>query len=172
MEFVLLKFTEWFITKYKWRQLSVLDNKWEFVLLNFIECYITKYKWRQLTDVADWWKEGNVLFHDTLITFYLRLYGIRHMVKYHSDSERGNLLLPHGLLFPINSNSSFICTIPQTGLHIPRRLLHQSWVHHMMDRSDNQSHHEQKLLPTSCSPDRWRGQLVISCTKVYRMVYH
>ena len=25
------------------------------------------------------------------------------MVKYHSDSERGNLLLPHGLFFPINS---------------------------------------------------------------------
>ena len=30
-------------------------------------------------------KEGNVLFN----TFYLRLYGIRHMVKDHSDSERG-----------------------------------------------------------------------------------
>ena len=26
-------------------------------------------------------KEGNVLFNDTLNTFYLRLYGIRHMVK-------------------------------------------------------------------------------------------
>ena len=34
-------------------------------------------------------------FNDTLNTFYLRLYGIRHMVKDHSDSERGNLLLPH-----------------------------------------------------------------------------
>ena len=45
-------------------------------------------------------KEGNVLFNDTLNTFYLRLYGIRHMVKDHSDSERGNLLSPHGLLFP------------------------------------------------------------------------
>ena len=47
-------------------------------------------------------KEGNVLFNDTLNTFYLRLYGVRHMVKYHSDSER-NLLLSHGLLFPISS---------------------------------------------------------------------
>ena len=36
-------------------------------------------------------------------TFYLRLYGIRHMVKDHSDSERGNPLLPHGLLFLISS---------------------------------------------------------------------
>ena len=37
------------------------------------------------------------------------------MVKDHSDSEKGNLLLPHGLLFPISSKGSFICTMPQTG---------------------------------------------------------
>ena len=60
-------------------------------------------------------KEGNVLFNDALNTFYLRLYGVGHMVKDHSDSERGNLLPPHGLLFPINSKGSFICTIPETG---------------------------------------------------------
>ena len=45
----------------------------------------------------------------------------------HSDSERGNPLPPHGLLFLINSKGSFICTIPQTGLHIPQPLLHQLW---------------------------------------------
>ena len=56
-------------------------------------------------------KEGNVLFN----TFYLRLYGVRHMVKDHSDSEKGNLLPPHRLLFPISSKGSFICIIPQTG---------------------------------------------------------
>ena len=28
-------------------------------------------------------KEGNVLFNDALNTFYLRLYGVMHMVKYH-----------------------------------------------------------------------------------------
>ena len=28
------------------------------------------------------------LFNDALNTFYLRLYGVRHMVKNHSDSER------------------------------------------------------------------------------------
>ena len=60
-------------------------------------------------------KEGNVLFNDALNTFYLRLYGVGHMVKDHSDSKRGSPLPPHGLLFPINSNGSFICTIPQTG---------------------------------------------------------
>ena len=32
-------------------------------------------------------------------------------VKDHSDSERGNPLPPHGLLFP----GSFICTITQRG---------------------------------------------------------
>ena len=36
------------------------------------------------------WKEGHVLFNDALNTFYLRLYGVGHMVKEHS--ERGN---PH-----------------------------------------------------------------------------
>ena len=62
-----------------------------------------------------WERKGNVLFNDALNTFYLRLYGVRHMVKDHSDSERGNPLPPHGLLFSINSKGSFICTIPQTG---------------------------------------------------------
>ena len=32
-------------------------------------------------------EEGNVLFNDTLNTFYLRLYGFRHIVKNHSASE-------------------------------------------------------------------------------------
>ena len=45
-------------------------------------------------------------------TFYLRLYGVRHMVKNHSDSEKGNPLLPHRLLFPISSKGYFICTTP------------------------------------------------------------
>ena len=33
-------------------------------------------------------RKANVLINDTLNTFYLRLYGIGHMVKDHSDSER------------------------------------------------------------------------------------
>ena len=60
-------------------------------------------------------EEGNVFFNDALNTFYLRLYGLGHMIKEHSDSERGNpppplhelLLLinskEYGLLFPIRS---------------------------------------------------------------------
>ena len=72
-------------------------------------------------------KGKEMLFNDALNTFYLWLYGVEHMLKDHSDSERGNPLPPHGLLYPINSKGSFICTIPQTGLHIPWPLLHQSW---------------------------------------------
>ena len=49
------------------------------------------------------WKEGNVLFNNALNTFYLWLYGDRHMVEDHSESKRGNQLLSHGLLFPISS---------------------------------------------------------------------
>ena len=60
-------------------------------------------------------RERNVLFNDALNTFYLRLYGVRHMVKDHSDSEKGNPLPPHRLLLSINSKGCFICTIPQTG---------------------------------------------------------
>ena len=53
--------------------------------------------------------------NNALNTLYLQLYGIRYMVKDHSLSKIGNPLSPHGLLFPINSKGSFICTIPQTG---------------------------------------------------------
>ena len=57
-------------------------------------------------------KEGNILFNDALNTFYLRLYGIRHMVKDHSDSERGNPHLRLRLLFLISSKGSFTCIVP------------------------------------------------------------
>ena len=57
------------------------------------------------------------LFNDTLNTFYLQLYVLRHMVKDHSDSEKGNPLLPHRLLLSINSTGSFICTIPDRITH-------------------------------------------------------
>ena len=41
------------------------------------------------------WKEGIVLFNNGLNTFYLRLYGVKHMVKYHSDSEREETCCRH-----------------------------------------------------------------------------
>ena len=54
------------------------------------------------------WKEGNVLFNDALNTFYLLLYGVRHMVKDHSDRREETCCRQ------ISSKGSFICIIPQT----------------------------------------------------------
>ena len=61
-------------------------------------------------------RERNVLFNDTLNTFYLWLYGVIYMVIY-MDSEKGNPLPPHRLLLSINSKGSFICTIPDRITH-------------------------------------------------------
>ena len=74
--------------------------------MNFVTIEVIRYKLG---------RKEMFLFNDTLNTFYLRLYGVGHMVKDHSDNERGNPLQPHGLLFLISSKGSFICTIPQRG---------------------------------------------------------
>ena len=62
-------------------------------------------------------KEGNALFNTQHIapnTFYFWLYGVGHMVKDHSDSERGNPLPPlNSLVFPIRRKGTFIRTITQ-----------------------------------------------------------
>ena len=85
-------------------------------------------------------KEGNVLINNALNTFYTWLYSVRHMVKDHSDSERRNSLLPHGLSFQISSEGSFICIIPDRIAHtmafvtpvaghwLEREIA--QWVHH------------------------------------------
>ena len=77
-----------------------------------------------------------------LTHFILQLYGIGHiMVKDHSDSERGNPLPPHRLLFPISSKGSFICTtttdkIAHTTAFVTLAVEHwlereiAQWVHH------------------------------------------
>ena len=79
------------------------------------------------------------------------------MVKDHSDSERGNLLLPHGLLFP---TSSKWCVFFFYMHHPTDRITHEhllegelaeiaQWVQPMKDRSDDPSHNERTLLPQS-----------------------
>ena len=81
------------------------------------------------------------------------------MVDDHSDSERGNPLPPHGLLFPIRSKGSFICHatdrmthttafVTPVAEHWLKREIAQ-WVHSMKDRSDDPSHHQRRLLPHS-----------------------
>ena len=62
----------------------------------------------EIISASDIEKEMFFLFNDVLNTFYLQLYGVRHMVKDHSDSEKGNPQPPHRLLLSINSKGSFI----------------------------------------------------------------
>ena len=57
-------------------------NSWRI----FHDVYATQTSaYRQSWDEI-WRNEGNALFNDALNTFYLRLYGGRHMLKDHSDS--------------------------------------------------------------------------------------
>ena len=70
---------------------------------------------------------------------------------------RGNPLPPHGLLFPISSNCSFICTIPDRITHTTAFVTSRGALagtrnssmgpHH--GGSDNPSHHDRTLLPRS-----------------------
>ena len=75
-------------------------------------------------------KEGKemFLFSDTLNTFYLRLYGVRHMVKDHSDSEKGNPLPPymHHPTDRIAHTTTFVTPVVE---HWLKREIAQ-WVHH------------------------------------------
>ena len=62
-------------------------------------------------------KGANGMFYLTTHSthFILRLFGVRHMIKDHSDSERRNPLPSLHGIFPISSKGFFICAIPQTG---------------------------------------------------------
>ena len=75
--------------------------------MSILKCAVHMYESDFVIHIRE--RERNVLFNDTLNTFYLQLYGVRHMVKDHSDSEKGNPLPPHRLLLSINSKGSFIC---------------------------------------------------------------
>ena len=55
--------------------------------------YLTMHSTHFIYGYMEGRKEGNVLFNDALNTFYLRLYGVRHMVDDHSDNETARVLL-------------------------------------------------------------------------------
>ena len=108
-------------------------------------------------------KEGNILFNGALNTFYLRLYGVRHMVKNHSDWERGNSLPPHRLLFPCSSKGSFY-------MHHPTdRITHTTAfvtpvVGHWLEREIAQwVHHEGFIAP-------WADALPWSCISLQTFI--
>ena len=60
-------------------------------------------------------KKGRKEMHMTHFIYGYTL--SRHMVKDHSNSEKLNLLQPHGLHFPISSKGYFICNIPDRITH-------------------------------------------------------
>ena len=62
-----------------WR--SILKAK--HVSTHFIYGYMASDIWQKTTP-----KERNVLFNDSLNTFYLRLYGVGHMAKDHSEGRK------------------------------------------------------------------------------------
>ena len=85
-------------------------------------------------------KEGNVLFNDALNTFYLRLYGVRHMVKDH-DSEREETRCRH-MGYSFRLAARVLLYAPS---HRQEDWLEQEiaqWVHPAKDRSEDPSHHE------------------------------
>ena len=73
-----------------------------------------------------------------------------YMVKDHSDSERGNPLPPHGLLFRISSKGSFICIMDNTyhgHCYTIRGALYGTRNNTMKDRSDDPLTTELHLAP-------------------------
>ena len=95
------------------------------------------------TYIGYWERKGSVFYLTTHSTDFIYGYMASDiiMVKDHSDSERGNPLPPlNGLLFPISSKGSFICTIPDRIAHttvfvtpvlehwLEREIV--QWVHH------------------------------------------
>ena len=123
-----------------------------------------------------WWFEHFWCFGWEREMFYLTthsthfIYGVRHMVKDHSDSEKGNPLPPHRLLLSIDSNGYFYMHHPTYRIthttafvtpvveHWLEREIAQ-WVQPMKDRSDDPPHHERTLYLWATS----RSVLVESC---------
>ena len=79
---------------------------------------LTKTRSKDLKMKSPWLEtRRKKIFNDTLSTFYLWLHGIGHMLKYNSDSERGNLLPPlHGDSFQLAARNEWMnecLTTPQ-----------------------------------------------------------
>ena len=76
------------------------------------------------------------------------------MVKDHSDSKRGNPLLPHGqqgffyMHHPTDRIAYTTAFVTPVMEHWLEREIAQ-WVHPMKDRSDDLLHYDQTLLPQS-----------------------
>ena len=92
--------------------------------------------------------------------FILRLYGVGHMVKDHSDSERGNLLPPHGL-----DNERGNLLLPQMlfYMHHPTAFVTPN-VWHWLEREIAQYVHYEGLIRRPIAP--WANTLTIWSLKI------
>ena len=83
----------------------------------------------------------------TLSTHFI--YGVGHMMKDYSDSEKRNPLLPHGLLFPLAARYFYM----HHTTYLVNILWYTGWNKKyfngstMIDRSDDPSYHELHLAP-------------------------
>ena len=118
-----------------------------------------------------WKKEEYFLFNDALNTFYLRLYGIRHMVKDYLHSEWGNLLPPHGLLFLINSKSSFktIITQPLLPVMVHGLLMGPPWRIDLMNHHTMSEHSYYEATSRSYLKDEstWHIRILLLDRKIH-----
>ena len=124
----------------------------------------------------EWWKEGNVLFNDTVNTFYLRLYrmmeGRKCFIQRYSQHILFTVIWNDGrkeMFYSTTHSLHFYlqlygmmegrkCFIQRHTQHIfiysymewwKEHWLEREiaqWVHPMKDRSDDRSHHERMLL--------------------------
>ena len=106
--------------------------------------------------VGDFCNEREMFYLTTHSAHFIYGYMVSDMVKDHTDSEKGNPLPPHRLLFPISSKGSFYMHHPtdrkaHTTAFVTPVVEHwlerkiAQWVDPMKDRSDDPSHHERML---------------------------
>ena len=69
----------------KKNQESFIDIILIYIYIYIVQVEVKTIRVVQYSTRREGRKEGNVLFKDALNTFYLWLYGVRHMVKDHSD---------------------------------------------------------------------------------------
>ena len=92
-------------------------------------------------------------------THFKRIYDVEHMVKIHSDNERGNLLSTlHGLLFPISNMGSIIH-------HPTERIVHKAFNHGAIGS---------RIGPSWCTHSSFSGynQCGARCSSVVRAFDH
>ena len=125
------------------------------ILYTMVICILfvgyTPKGWSSAAIVLFFEKEGNVIFNDALNTFYLRLYGVGHMVKCTQIVREETRCRHMGYCFRLTARVRLYAPshrqdITYHGLCYTSREIVQ-WVHHMKDRSDDPSHYERTLLP-------------------------